>query len=82
MKEEGNKIFKEAKYPEAIFQYEKAMMGLGFKKTEMDDFPDRQAKVKKELQAPLINNVAMCEMKQDHFDKAGKLLSMVLQLDP
>jgi len=36
-KKRGNDLFKTQKYEEAIEQYERAMMGLGFPKNQMDN---------------------------------------------
>lgn len=57
------------------------MMGLGFPPDQVTT-EEQKKKIRVELQAPLVNNIAMCSMKLGHFDRASKLLHVVLQSDP
>ena len=77
----GNELYKAQKHEDAITQYERAMMGLGFPKDQADS-EEIKKRIRVELQAPLVNNISMCAMKQGHYDRACRLLTVVLQTDP
>jgi hypothetical protein len=67
VKEQGNQLFKEEKYGEAIDLYMKALCGMDF--SQYDHLEDakadkeRELNVKRNLKAPVLNNIAQCLIK-------------------
>ena len=83
-KEKGNKLFKEEKHDSAIDEYMRALCGMDFSKYE--DFADKQkerdTRVKKELKVPILNNIALCLIKQGKLQRANAMLDLVLEAEP
>eukprot|EP00347_Sterkiella_histriomuscorum_P022036 403331911 len=77
-KEEGNKLYKVEVFDQAIDAYMKALCGLDFGKDQTEDQVDR---VSKDLKAPILNNIAMCLIKQGKFQRSNQMLDQVLACD-
>jgi tetratricopeptide (TPR) repeat protein len=75
-KEKGNGVFKEGRYQEAINQYLRAYCGIA-------DFAEKQKpedreSINKDLKGPLLNNLAMCLIKQGKLHRAMAILNMLI----
>ncbi|CDW76411.1 tpr domain containing protein [Stylonychia lemnae] len=77
-REEGNKIFKKGIYDQAIDTYLKALCGMDFGKQD----EDQEERVNKDLKAPILNNIALCLIKQNKFMRSNQMLDQVLKVDP
>ena len=84
IKEKGNKLFKEDKYDEAIDIYMKALCGMDFTSYETSGQMEkaREVRVARELKAPVLNNIALCLLKQGKYQRATMMLDQVLDIDP
>lgn len=60
IKDEGNQLYKKGSLDQAIDTYLKALCGLDFG----EQSKKQEECVNVELKAPILNNVAMCLMKQ------------------
>eukprot|EP00349_Pseudokeronopsis_sp_Brazil_P009061 CAMPEP_0202972198 /NCGR_PEP_ID=MMETSP1396-20130829/34246_1 /ASSEMBLY_ACC=CAM_ASM_000872 /TAXON_ID= /ORGANISM="Pseudokeronopsis sp., Strain Brazil" /LENGTH=75 /DNA_ID=CAMNT_0049702341 /DNA_START=196 /DNA_END=423 /DNA_ORIENTATION=- len=71
-KEEGNKKVKEGKLDDAIEVYLRSLCAFEFdpKSTKPEDLKA----VNFDLKAPILNNLALCLMKQKRFAAALKML--------
>ena len=78
-KEEGNKLYKAQSHQEALDVYLKSLCGFDF---GSDQTREQQERVEKELKAPILNNMALCLMKQKKHQQANKILDQVLKSDP
>ena len=83
-KEKGNAMVKEEKFEAAIDEYMRALCAMDFSKYEDagDKQKDRDTKVKRELKAPILNNIALCLIKQGKLQRANSMLDLVLDSDP
>jgi tetratricopeptide (TPR) repeat protein len=85
-KEKGNKMVKEDKIEAAIDEYMRALCGMDFSsysiKEDNGEQKERDTRVKRELKAPILNNIALCLIKQGKIQRANTMLDLVLEADP
>jgi len=85
-KEKGNKMVKEEKIEAAIDEYMRALCGMDFSsysiKEDNGEQKERDTRVKRELKAPILNNIALCLIKQGKIQRANTMLDLVLEADP
>ena len=70
IKEEGNKLFKQEKYDDAIDIYMKGLCGMDFSQYDVktkEEQKDKDMRVNRELKAPILNNIALCLNKQGKY---------------
>lgn len=86
MKDVGNLQFKSEKYDEAIETYMKALCGMDFSQYQpLEDAKadkERELNVKRNLKAPILNNIAQCLIKQGKLQRASAMLDQVIEVDP
>ena len=75
-KDIGNEFYKVGKFQEAIDQYLRALCGItGFgAKQEAED----KESIEKDLKSPIVNNIAICLIKQGRLDRALYLLDLIV----
>lgn len=60
-KEEGNLLYREQKYGPAVELYMAALCGFEFGSKLTGE---EKESVERDLKAPILNNIALCQMKQ------------------
>lgn len=70
VKEEGNALVQQKDYEKSIDTYLKALCGLDFGKQS----PDQEERVNRELKAPILNNIALCLIKQEKYQRSITML--------
>jgi tetratricopeptide (TPR) repeat protein len=74
-KDKGNALFKDGRYEEAIDQYLRAYSGIaGFSEKQK---PDDQESINVDLKGPILNNIAMCLIKQGKLPRALFYLDLI-----
>lgn len=51
-------------------------------KEDAGEQKEREIRVKRELKAPILNNIALCLIKQGKLQRANTMLDLVLEADP
>ncbi len=79
-------MVKEDKIEAAIDEYMRALCGMDFSsysiKEDNGEQKERDTRVKRELKAPILNNIALCLIKQGKIQRANTMLDLVLDADP
>lgn len=64
----------------------RALCGMDFSSYSIKENAKEQkeldTRVKRELKAPILNNIALCLIKQGKIQRANTMLDLVLEADP
>merc|ERR1711969_436139 len=74
-KADGNRLFAQGQYDEAVKSYLDSLMGLDFGDSEAD-----AATTRRRHQVPILTNLAACYLHQEAWAKAAKLCTEAISL--